>query len=90
MRPPTCPTPGCDRWVDLVRRVPVTAEPQTAVAEAASLMAAERVSSLLVPMRDGWGIVTDRDLRAKVVATKADPDTPARDVRDLPGAHDRP
>ena len=55
----------------LVRRSPVTCEPDTPVAEAAARMATERVSCLLVPMRGAWGIVTDRDLRTRVVAVGA-------------------
>ena len=29
-------------------------------------------------MRDGWGIVTDRDLRSRVLASRRSPDTPPR------------
>jgi CBS domain-containing protein len=61
---------------ELVRRSPVTCDPATPVAEAAGRMADERVSSLLVPMRGGFGILTDRDLRTRVVASRADPSTP--------------
>jgi CBS domain-containing protein len=68
----------------LVRREPVTADPAMAVAEAAARMAGERVSSLLVPMHDGWGIVTDRDLRTRVVATGAAPDTPLGTIATFP------
>jgi CBS domain-containing protein len=67
-----------------VRREPVTADPAMAVAEAAARMAGERVSSLLVPMHDGWGIVTDRDLRTRVVATGAAPDTPLGTIATFP------
>ncbi len=56
----------------LLRRPPVVAEPETSVAEAAARMTAERVSSLLVPTPNGLGIVTDRDLRSRVVATGRD------------------
>ena len=59
----------------LVRRPPVTCEPDTPVAEAAALMARERVSSLLIETSNGWGILTDRDLRSRVVATRRDPST---------------
>ncbi|HEY5858768.1 MAG TPA: putative nucleotidyltransferase substrate binding domain-containing protein [Actinomycetota bacterium] len=56
---------------ELVRRDVVTTPPSTSVADAAALMAAERVSSLLIPVHEGWAIVTDRDLRTKVVAVRA-------------------
>lgn len=69
---------------DLVRRSAVTGEPAEPVADAAARMSAERVSSLLVPMRGGWGIVTDRDLRTRVVATKADPATPLESIATFP------
>src|SRR5512134_969087 len=69
---------------ELVRRQPVTADPEKPVADAASLMADQRVSSLLVPMRGGWGIVTDRDLRTRVVAAKADPSTTLETIATFP------
>ena len=52
----------------LVRRSLVECLPSTTIRRAAQLMAEERVSSLLVQTRQGWGIVTDRDLRTRVVA----------------------
>lgn len=65
----------------LVRRPPVTCDPQTPVAEAAELMARERVSSLLVPSPEGHvGILTDRDLRSRVVALRRGGDTPVGEV----------
>jgi CBS domain-containing protein len=66
---------------DLVRRTPVTCDPSTPVAEAADLMARERVSSLLIPSAGGGvGILTDRDLRTRVVAERRSGDTPVREV----------
>ncbi len=74
--------PGRYRAVaDLVRRPPVTCEPDLPVAEAAELMARERVSSLLIPSPGGeTGIITDRDLRSRVVAARRSGDTPVREV----------
>ncbi|HEX9122625.1 MAG TPA: putative nucleotidyltransferase substrate binding domain-containing protein [Actinomycetota bacterium] len=57
----------------LIRRPPITCDPGTTVADAARLMARERISCLLVPTPEGWGILTDRDLRSKVVAERRDP-----------------
>lgn len=68
----------------LIRREPVTVDGSATVAEAAALMASEHVSSLLIPMRDAWGIVTDRDLRSRVVATRGSYDTPVEDVATFP------
>lgn len=64
----------------LVRRPPVTVEPTITVEQAAALMVRERVSSLLVPTPEGLGILTDRDLRARVVAEGRAPRTPVREV----------
>jgi len=59
----------------LVRRRPVTCEPATTVRAAAETMAEQQVSSLLVQGHDGLGIVTDRDLRTRVLAVGVSPDT---------------
>jgi CBS domain-containing protein len=68
----------------LVRRPPVTVAPSATVAEAAATMAAERVSSLLLPTPDGLGILTDRDLRTRVVAVGRSPDSPVAEVATFP------
>jgi CBS domain-containing protein len=57
----------------LVRRDVVQIEPGASVLEAATRMTRQRVSCLLVRDPRGWGIVTDRDLRSKVVAEGRDP-----------------
>jgi len=65
----------------IVRRPPVTCEPSTPVADAAALMARERISSLLIPTPDGGvGILTDRDLRSRVVAERRGGDTPVAEL----------
>lgn len=54
----------------LIRRAPVTAEPDLSVHEAAKYMSEHSVSSLLIQRDDKLvGIVTDRDLRSRVLAT---------------------
>jgi CBS domain-containing protein len=68
----------------LLRRGVVAAEPAMTVAEAAERMSHERVSCLLVSMRGGWGIVTDRDLRSRVLATGRSPDTPVEEIATFP------
>ncbi|WP_109474017.1 DUF294 nucleotidyltransferase-like domain-containing protein [Ornithinimicrobium cavernae] len=66
---------------DLVRRPPVSAAPTTSVREAARLMAKEHVSSVLVLDRGELvGIVTDRDLRSRVLAAGRDPAVPLSTV----------
>lgn len=63
---------------DLISRAPVTAPPTLSVREAAQLMTDQRVSALLLVHDDGTlaGIVTDRDLRSRVVATGASVEQP--------------
>jgi len=68
----------------LVRRPPVTIEPNATVADAAGRMRDERVSSLLIPLPDGWAIVTDRDLRTRVLAERGSHDRPVVEVSTHP------
>jgi CBS domain-containing protein len=70
----------------LVRRPPVTTDRHVAVRDAAALMARERVSCLLVPEADGVGILTDRDLRSRVLAEGRGGETPVGDVMTFPAA----
>src|SRR5690606_25420875 len=66
---------------DLVRRGPLSVPPSTPVSGAARTMSEHGVSSLLVG-EDGRldGILTDRDLRNRVVARGLDPSTPVSEV----------
>ncbi|MGE5227470.1 MAG: putative nucleotidyltransferase substrate binding domain-containing protein, partial [Planctomycetaceae bacterium] len=68
----------------LLRRAPVTVDPRATIAEAARRMSDERVSSLLLAMPDGLAIVTDRDLRTKVVAGGVAPERPVLDIATRP------
>jgi len=68
----------------LVRRSPVTIAASASIAEAAALMRDERVSSLLVESRDGLAIVTDRDLRTRVIAERSSPDRPVIEIATSP------
>lgn len=67
----------------LVARDPLVVEPGTAVREAARLMRQARASSVLVSGRE-LGILTDRDLRNRVVAEGRPPDTPVAEVASRP------
>lgn len=61
----------------LLKRAPVTIAPDASVREAAERMRAERVSSVLIVDQGRLvGIVTDRDLRDRVVAARLDIDAP--------------
>ena len=68
----------------LVRRLPVSVHRDVTVREAAETMTRERVSSLLIRGGDQLGIVTDRDLRSRVLASGLDPDTSVGEVASAP------
>lgn len=61
---------------NLIRSEPLLCPPEATVKEAAARMAEAKRSSLLVPLAGRYGIVTDSDLRARVVAAGAPYDTP--------------
>ena len=71
---------------DLVERSPVMCPPATPVAEAARLMSERGVGSVVVADADGrpQGIVTDRDLRTRILAAGLDPSTPAAVIMSSP------
>ncbi len=81
---PTVPDARLATVGSLVRRPAVTVEPSVTVADAAAMMAAERVSCLLIPTPDALGIITDRDLRTRIVAARGAFDTPVADVATFP------
>lgn len=70
---------------ELLRREPLTVTAETSIREAARIMTDGGVSCLLV-VCDGalCGILTDRDLRRRVVATGLDIDSPVRDIMTAP------
>ncbi len=58
---------------DLVRRPPVVAPPATLVVDIARLMTSEAVGSVVIEADGRLGIVTDQDLRRRVVEAARDP-----------------
>jgi CBS domain-containing protein len=68
----------------LVHRPAVIVEPETTVAEAARRMAAADVSCVLVKLPDGFGVVTDSDLRRNLVARQRSYDTPVSELMAAP------
>jgi len=68
----------------LLHRPPVTFPAHGSVAEGARVMARERISSLLVPGSEGLGILTDRDLRSRVLAAGRPPETTVAEVMTVP------
>lgn len=67
----------------LVKRPPIFVEPGATVAQAASIMQNARAGSLLV-IGDPPGIVTDRDLRDRVLSAGLGPETPVGRVMTHP------
>jgi CBS domain-containing protein len=68
----------------LVARRPVTCAADATVRDAAGVMARERVSSLVVRRKGTVGILTDRDLRTRVLAAGLSADTPVGEVMTHP------
>src|SRR6185312_9697380 len=85
--------PSRRRVGDLVHRDVVVCSPETTVRDVAARMAADDSPTALIELGEGYGVVTDHDMRSRVVATGASPDTPVREVMTTP-AHvvtaDRP
>lgn len=70
---------------DLIAREPVFTHPETPIADAAVTMSEAGVSSILVIDDSGVrGIVTDRDLRNRVLAAGLDPRLPVKEVMTSP------
>ena len=67
----------------LVRRAPLFIEPGATIAQAAQAMQAARVGSILIA-GEPPGIVTDRDLRGRVLAAGLAPDIPVGQVTTRP------
>lgn len=75
----------------LIRRAPVTLPPHATIREAAQTMQAQRVSSILIVERDHlFGLITDRDLRNRVVAQGLDIERPIADIATLAPLHVAP
>ncbi|MFO7594380.1 MAG: DUF294 nucleotidyltransferase-like domain-containing protein, partial [Pseudomonadota bacterium] len=66
---------------DLIRRPPVTGEPEQSIRQAAQIMSEARVSSLLIIRNEQLlGIVTDRDLRRRCIAEGVETDRPVSTI----------
>jgi CBS domain-containing protein len=68
----------------LVHGAPAFCEPDTTIADVARLMARQGLSAVLIKARDGPGIVTDVDMRDKVVALGASGDAPVSTIMSRP------
>ncbi len=68
----------------VVRGAPPLCAPETTIREAAALMTTGGDSAVLVRTRDGLGIVTDADLREKVVVGGVSRDAPVSAIMSAP------
>lgn len=78
------PSPAGRRVRDLIRAAPLICPPETTVQDAARRMIDAGVTCTVVDLGDRLGIVTDRDIRTRVVAVGAGPDTPLSEVMSAP------
>jgi CBS domain-containing protein len=69
----------------LLRGEPVVVDPQTTIRDAARMMGEAGATAVVVRLGDGGlGIVTDRDLRSRVLAAGRPADAPVREVMTAP------
>ena len=68
----------------LVHGAPVFCEPDATIAHVAQVMAREGLNAVLITTREGLGIVTDVDMRDKVVAAHASSDAPVSSIMTRP------
>ena len=78
------PTSAGRQVRELIRARPLLCPPATGVQEAARRMAEAGVTCVVVDLGHELGIVTDRDIRTRVVAAGAGPDTPLSEVMTAP------
>jgi CBS domain-containing protein len=69
---------------ELIRAPALVCPPEASVQQAARQMAEAGATCVVVDSGDGLGIVTDRDIRTRVVAAGAGPETPLSDVMTAP------
>ncbi len=68
----------------LIRTPPLVCQGSEPIREAAKRMTAEGASAVLVPHGRTFGIVTDRDLRSRVIAADLSPDAPVSAIMTEP------
>ena len=77
-------SPAGRRVSELIRAKPLVCDPGTTVRDAARRMIDAGVTCAVVDLGEQLGIVTDRDIRTRVVAAGAGPDTPLAEVMSAP------
>jgi CBS domain-containing protein len=81
---PPMPSPGGRPVRELIRSPALVCPPDTGVQEAARRMVDQGGTCVVVDLGERYGIVTDRDLRTRVVADGAGPETPVSEVMSAP------
>ncbi len=76
--------PVQSRVATLIRTPPLVCQGSEPIREAAKRMTAEGASAVLVPYGGTFGIVTDRDLRSRVIAAGLSPETPVSAIMTKP------
>jgi CBS domain-containing protein len=76
--------PVQSRVATLIRTPPLVCPGSEPIREAAKRMTAEGASAVLVPHGDTFGIVTDRDLRSRMIAAGLSPDAPVSAIMTEP------
>ena len=76
--------PVQSRVATLIRTPPLVCQGSETVCEAAKRMTDQGASAVLVPHGDTFGIVTDRDLRSRVIAAGLSPDAPVSAIMTEP------
>jgi len=72
------------RVATLIRTPPLLCQDDEPIREAARRMTDQGASAVLVPLADSFGIVTDRDLRSRVIAADLSPDAPVSAIMTSP------
>jgi CBS domain-containing protein len=86
---PTAPAepvsdPVQSRVATLIRTPPLLCQGDEPIREAARRMTDQGASAVLVPLAGSFGIVTDRDLRRRVIAAGLSPDEPVSAIMTAP------
>ncbi len=78
------PDPANQPVASLIRDPPLLCSPDTTIREAAARMAAAPATSIVIELGDSLGILTDRDLRSRVVAAGVYYEHPVSSVMSAP------
>ena len=82
--PATAPPDDQVRVATLIRTPPLLCQGAEPIREAARRMTEEGASAVLVPLPGSFGIVTDRDLRRRVIVPGLSPDAPVSSIMTAP------